>query len=126
MQAQRIITSSTVNDARKSHAGGSSGERPYMRFQCVCCSHSISPGMFTARGWEIYKKTELCPYCQKLTLSMVENDEEEESYDGGRTSEKPYEQLRCVRCNHCLSPGMFSAEGWAIYKQSGLCPDCQE
>jgi len=41
------------------------GERPYMRFRCVRCNHCVSPGMFTAKGWAVYKQTELCPDCQK-------------------------------------------------------------
>ena len=45
---------------------------------------------------------------------------------GRSPGEKSYMRFRCVRCDHCVSPGMFTNEGWAIYKKTELCPECQE
>ena len=48
-------------------------------------------------------------------------------YDTERTTAgKGFMRFQCASCNHCVSPGMFTTEGWAAYKQTGLCPDCQK
>lgn len=65
MQEQRITTPTKINNSREHHIGDLPGEKPYMRFRCIRCNHCVSPGMFTAEGWAIYKQTELCPDCQK-------------------------------------------------------------
>jgi hypothetical protein len=62
---QEQMMQSAVNNTGENRVIGSGGEKRYMRFICVCCNQCVSPGMFTAEGWEVYKKTELCPDCQK-------------------------------------------------------------
>jgi hypothetical protein len=64
MQEQMMIPS-TVNNTGEHRTAGSGGEKPYMRFICACCNQCVSPGMFTAEEWSVYKQTELCPDCQK-------------------------------------------------------------
>jgi hypothetical protein len=64
MQEQRIMTPSRVSNAGERRIGDLPGEKPYMRFRCARCNHCVSPGMFSAEGWEVYKQTELCPDCQ--------------------------------------------------------------
>ena len=65
MQEQRIIARSKISSPGERRIGNLPGEKPYMRFRCISCNHCVSPGMFTAEGWAIYKQTELCPDCQK-------------------------------------------------------------
>ena len=65
MQEQRVMRRSRLSMVEERQLGSGAGERQYMRFRCVRCNHCVSPGMFTAEGWAIYKQTELCPDCQK-------------------------------------------------------------
>ena len=62
---QEQIIRSEVNNTGENRVVGSGGEKRYMRFQCARCNQCVSPGMFTAEGWQVYKQTELCPDCQK-------------------------------------------------------------
>ena len=64
MQEQTMIQPA-ANNTGENRVIGSGGEKPYMRFLCVRCNQCVSPGMFTAEEWAVYKQTELCPDCQK-------------------------------------------------------------
>jgi hypothetical protein len=70
MQEQRMIRPSMMDRPGGHHVGRSRGEHSYLRFRCVRCNHCVSPGMFTAEGWTIYKDTELCPDCQKMDSAI--------------------------------------------------------
>ena len=62
---------------------------------------------------------------QKMTTGTHNNRSARRHRPYRATSEKPYMRFQCVRCGHCVSPGMFTADGWAVYKETELCPDCQ-
>jgi len=66
MQEQRTTASLTIGKSGKYRFGRSGSEKSYMRFRCVRCDQCVSPGMFSAEGWAIYKETELCPACQEI------------------------------------------------------------
>ena len=61
---------------------------------------------------------------QKEKTTDNDNTTQKHHVDGPG-GEKHYMHFQCVRCGHCVSPGMFSTESWAVYKQTELCPDCQ-
>ena len=65
MQEQRVMTQRRTENITERRIGDLPGEKPYMRFRCVRCNQCVSPGMFTAEGWAVYKQTELCPDCQE-------------------------------------------------------------
>ena len=65
MKEQTRMTQSTVKKAGENRINRSIAAKAYMSFQCVCCNHYVSPGMFTPEGWATYKQTRLCPDCQK-------------------------------------------------------------